>query len=296
MDSKKSGGIDLHIHSTASDGTHTPQAIVELAASSGLRAISITDHDTLEGTRAAYGGDLPPGLGFITGVEISVHAPKNSHIGSSLHILGYGVDPENGPLCQALDHYQEVRKRRIHRIVERLQQLGLPMTLPQVMAEAGDGAAGRPHVAEAMVKAGYADDINDAFDRYLGNGRPACVGKERMTCRQAFDLIAGAGGIPVLAHPYLIDGEPSDRLVALVKRLCDMGLKGIEVYYPKHDTAAVARYLELAARFDLVATGGTDFHGALIPEIKIGRGNGDLHVPYAVFDELISRHSIAFAR
>jgi predicted metal-dependent phosphoesterase TrpH len=296
LDSKQSGGIDLHIHSTASDGTHSPQEIVEMAASAGLRAISITDHDTLEGTRAAYFGTIPSRLGFITGVEISVQTPDNSLTGGSLHILGYGVDPDDGPLCKALDHYQDVRKRRIDRIVERLRQLGIPMQLEQVMNTAGGGVAGRPHVAEAMVQAGYAEDINDAFDRYLGNGCPACVGKERMACRDAFDLIAGAGGIPVLAHPYLVAGGPSDRIVELVKRLSDMGLKGIEVYYPKHTPEAVHRYLDLAAKFGLLATGGTDFHGQLTPDIKIGRGSGGLHVPYTIFEELLSRHAITFAR
>ncbi|MEJ2155041.1 MAG: PHP domain-containing protein [Desulfobacteraceae bacterium] len=296
MDSKQSGGIDLHIHSTASDGTYTPREIIEMAVNAGLRAISITDHDTLEGCRTAYNGDIPSDLGFITGVEISVQAPENSHIRGSLHILGYGVDPENRPLCLALEKYQDIRKHRIFRTVERLQKLGFPIKAQQVMDQAGDGVAGRPHVAEVMVKAGYADNINDAFDRYLGNGRPACVGKERMDCRDAFHLIAGAGGIPVLAHPYLVSDAQSEGLVQLLEQLRDMGLKGIEVYYPKHSQAATARYLELAASFGLAATGGTDFHGELIPDIKLGRGSGDLHVPYAIFEELLSRYSITFAR
>ena len=296
MDSKQVGGIDLHIHSTASDGTHTPQEILEMAAREGLRAISITDHDTLDGSRAAYHSDLPSGLSFVTGVEISVQTPEKSDIKNSLHILGYGVDPEDGPLCKALDKYQEVRKLRIHRMVDRLQELGISIELEQVMKEAGEGTAGRPHVAEAMVKAGHAENINDAFDRYLGNGRPACVSKERMACRDAFDLIGRAGGIPVLAHPYLVAGGASDRLSGLLKQLCDMGLKGIEVYYPKHTPEAVSRYLELAATYRLSITGGTDFHGELIPEIQIGQGSGDLHVPYELYKKLLSCHSIIHAR
>ncbi len=296
MDSRQGGGIDLHIHSTASDGTHSPNEIVEMAARAGLRAISITDHDTLDGTRAAYHSELPPGLGFITGVEISVQAPNKICNESSLHILGYGVDPDNTALCKALDKFQDVRKLRIHRIVERLQELGIALELEQVLKEAGDGAAGRPHVAEAMVKAGHATNINDAFDRYLGNGRPACVGKERMACRDAFDFIAGADGVPVLAHPYLVAGGKPDCLVELLRHLCDLGLKGIEVYYPKHTKDAVHGYLDLAEKFNLSVTGGTDFHGALIPDILMGQGSGDLHVPFTLYEDLLSRHSIKYAR
>jgi len=267
-----------------------------MAAQAGLRAISITDHDTLDGTRAAYQSDLPPDLSFITGVEISVQAPENTCNESSLHILGYGVDPDDGALCKALNRFQEVRKQRIYQIVDRLQELGITLDLEQVLKEAGEGAAGRPHVAEVMVKAGHADNINDAFDRYLGNGQPACVGKERMACRDAFDFIAAAGGIPVLAHPYLVAGGKMDCLVELLKQLCDMGLQGIEVYYPKHTPEAAAGYLDLAAKFGLSVTGGTDFHGELIPDIQMGQGSGDLHVPYTLYEDLLSRHSIKHAR
>ncbi len=296
MDFNKGGGIDLHIHSTASDGTHSPIEILEMAAHAGLRAISITDHDTLDGTRTAYKSDIPKGLRFLTGVEISVQAPEKICHENSLHILGYGVDPDNAALCKALEKFQDVRRRRIHKIVERLRDIGIGIELEQVMKMAGDGAAGRPHVAEVMVKAGHAGNINDAFDRYLGNGQPAYVGKERMDCRYAFDLISGAGGIPVLAHPYLVAGGQPDCLVELLQRLRPMGLKGIEVYYPKHTPEAVARYLELAAKFELSVTGGTDFHGALIPDIQIGQGGGDLFVPFTLFEDLVSRHSIEYAR
>lgn len=296
MDSKQSGGIDLHIHSTASDGTHTPQEILEMAARAGLQAIAITDHDTLEGSRRAFDGDIPASLAFLTGVEISVHAPAASNISDSLHILGYGVDPDDSNLLDALDKFQKVRNTRVHRIVERLNALGIALTLEQVMGAAGDGTPGRPHVATAMVNAGYAEHINDAFDRFLGNGRPACVSKERMTCENAFELIHGAGGIPVLAHPYLIPCQGSDGLISLVEQLCAMGLKGIEVYYPKHTPEAVGQYLKLAKKYGLLATGGSDFHGALIPEIEMGCGEGGLYVPYVLYEKILSAYPAVSAR
>lgn len=287
MDSKQCGGIDLHIHSTASDGTNTPIEILEMATHAGLQAISITDHDTLDGSRQAFSAEIPLSVEFLTGVEISVQAPKESHIGDSLHILGYGIDPNDSALTRALTKFQGVRAARIHHIVHRLHQLGLPISLQQVMEAAGSGTAGRPHVAAAMVNAGFATDINDAFDRYLGNGRPACVPKERMDCEGAFDLILKAGGIPVLAHPYLIPCRDAAHRMLLVEQLCDLGLKGLEVYYPKHTPEAVVQYLALAEKYDLLVTGGTDFHGDLIPDIEMGRGAGDLHVPYTLFEKLL---------
>lgn len=296
MDSKQSGGIDLHIHSTASDGTHTPQEILAMADRMGLQAIAITDHDTLDGARQAFYSGIAPSLSFITGVEISVQAPDECRIKESLHILGYGMDPNDRALLRALEKFQEVRKTRIHRMVDRLNQLGIPLELHQVKDLSKDGTPGRPHVATAMVQAGYAENINDAFDRYLGNGRPACIGKERMACHTAFELIQKAGGIAVLAHPGLIPCQGADHLTRLIKRLCDMGLKGLEIYYPDHTPKAIAQYLELAEKYGLLITGGTDFHGELIPEIKLGYGTGNFYVPYKLYEKLVCSHPTKFAR
>jgi predicted metal-dependent phosphoesterase TrpH len=292
LDSKNGGGIDLHIHSTASDGTHAPQEIVAMAAKLGLQAIAITDHDTLDGSRQAFTCDKPTSLSLLSGIEISVQAPAYCNIKGSLHILGYGIDPEDPPLLQALKKFQTIRKERILRIVDRMNQLGTPLTVQLVKDEAGNGTPGRPHVASAMVKAGYAKDINDAFDRYLGNGKPACIEKARMKCEKAFDLIHSAGGIPVLAHPYLIPCRTQDDLERLVKNLCDLGLKGLEIYYPQHTPEGIAHYLQLADKYGLLVTGGTDFHGELIPEIALGRGSGDFFVPYELYERMISRYAL----
>jgi hypothetical protein len=286
LDSKQCGGIDLHLHSTASDGTYSPAEIIQMAAQIGLKAISITDHDTLEGSRQALQLNFPSTLRFITGVEISAAIPPEWSIGGGIHLLGYGVDPEDAALGESLDRFVVARNRRIDKIVDRLNAIGIDLTMAQVQAEVGDSVAGRPHVASAMINGGYATDVDDAFNRFLGNDRPAYVGKERLDCRLAIELIRNAGGIPVLAHPYLVPAPDADALSAFMAHLCDAGLQGIEVYYTRHTPEAVAQYRSIAEAFDLLATGGSDFHGHVTPDIQMGRGCGDLFVPTALFDAL----------
>jgi predicted metal-dependent phosphoesterase TrpH len=294
LESKQCGGIDLHIHSTASDGTFLPSEILQLASHAGLKAIAITDHDTLDGSRKALERGIPSTLHFLTGVEISAQPPAGCASNGSLHVLGYGIDPNHIELKQALDKFQRIRNERTLLILDRLQHLGIPLTMEQIAAEVGQGAAGRPHVANAMVKAGIVADIEEAFQKYLRKGCPAYVGKERLSCLQAFELIQAAGGIPVLAHPYLIPCRGRTELDGLVASLCKIGLKGIEVYYTEHSPQAVAQYMALAEKFNLTMTGGSDFHGAVTPHVQIGKGMGNLHVPYALFEKLISNHNLTY--
>lgn len=294
MESKQDGGIDLHIHSTASDGTFSPSEILKLASRSGLRAIAITDHDTLDGSRQALECGIPAGLHFLTGVEISTQPPMDLDSSGSLHILGYGIDPNHGELAKTLYKFKQVRLERTHRILDRLRHLGIPLTMEQVTAEVGEGAAGRPHVASAMVKAGAVANIDEAFQKYLRKGCPAYVSKERLDCHQAFELIQAAGGIPVLAHPALIPCGRNDELDDLVASLCKIGLKGLEVYYTEHPPQAVALYMNLAEKYGLTVTGGSDFHGQLTPHVKMGKGAGDLYVPFALFENLVSNHSLTY--
>ena len=257
-----------------------------MAADKGLRAIAITDHDTLAGSRSVLALSLPDDLNFLSGVEISTAAPKGFKMGGSLHILGYGVDVNDAPLEQTLADLQQAREERIPRIIDLLNRTGIAITIAEVTALVGKGTAGRPHVARALIQAGVAKDVNDAFDRYLAKGQPAYVEKRRVDCRLAIELILGAGGIPVLAHPYLVPGGRSESLLALLGPLSDMGLMGIEAYYSRHTPEDVAFYLDLACRFDLLVTGGTDFHGDLIPDLEMGCGQGDLFVPYTLYEEL----------
>lgn len=289
MDSKRQGGIDLHVHSNASDGTHSPVEILQNAARLGLQAISITDHDTTEGSRQALACERPATLDFITGVEISAKVPLPSNVSGSLHILGYGIDPDYVPLVQALEQLRVARNTRTHQIVERLNQLGIDLTVEQVQAEVGQATPGRPHVARAMIKVGVVKTINEAFDRFIGHGGPAFVGKKRLSGKKTMALITAAGGVPVLAHPCLIKSDHPDMLEVLIEQLCGIGLMGLEAYYPDHSPDDVTRYLELARKFNLVVTGGSDFHGQLIPDIQMGRGRGNLYIPYTLYENLKQR-------
>ena len=287
MDSKQHVGIDLHIHSTASDGTLPPPEILSLALKRRLGAIAITDHDTIDGSKEALRLGIPAEIKFLTGVEISATPPPSFHCPGSFHILGYAVRPDDPVLNQALDRLQEARKNRNPRIIKRLNALGINMSLDDVRREMGDGQLGRPHIARLMIKRGYARTIDEAFDNYLGKGKPAYVDKFRLSSSQAIALIRDAGGIPVLAHPFLLETESDAVLENLVITLKEMGLLGIEVYYPGHSRDHIAEYTRLAKRHSLFMTGGTDFHGKLKPEIQIGSGQGDFFVPYALYEALV---------
>jgi predicted metal-dependent phosphoesterase TrpH len=265
-----------------------------MAARLGLKAISITDHDTLTGTRTALAGNMPEGLHFITGVEISAQPPSEGWTDGSLHILGYGIDPDYPPLVNALAEMQHSRDQRITRIVDRLNAIGVPIALQQVLDEVGQGSAGRPHIASAMIKSGVVADVDEAFDRFLAKGCPAFVSKRRLDCARTLSLILAAGGVPVLAHPCLIRAHGTrgrKDLAPLFKRLIDMGLEGIEVYYPLHSDQDVSDLAETAGRLGLLITGGSDFHGKISPEIQMGCGSGDLYVPFELFERLVSNRT-----
>jgi predicted metal-dependent phosphoesterase TrpH len=278
--------IDLHIHTTASDGTSTPEQILTLAHELELGAIAITDHDTLDGVKDALCLGIPPSVQFLTGVEISATPPPPFRCPGSFHILGYGIRPEDQVLNQTLYQLQDARNNRNPRIIDRLNHLGLDITLAEVNQIAGDGLLGRPHIARLMVKKGYARSIDEAFDNYLGKGKPAYVDKFRVDTPQAITLINSAGGLPVLAHPYLLETESEKELEDLVIMMKAMGLKGLEVYYPDHPPEYTALCVELTQKYGLLMTGGTDFHGSLKPEIQMGAGKGDFFVTYEIYEKL----------
>jgi len=280
--------IDLHIHSTASDGSLSPLEILNLAKDLNLGAIAITDHDTIDGAKDAISCGIPPSLKFLTGVEISTEPPPSFPFSGSLHILGYAIDLNDTFLSQTLSVLQESRKNRNPRILELLSNLGIELSLDELRNEAGDCQLGRPHIAQLMVAKGFVKSVNEAFKKYLGNDKPAYVDKYRIDCARAIQIITNAGGIPVLAHPYLIPMKNEKMLEALIVTLKEMGLKGIESYYPEHPPDLIARYNEMADRYNLLTTGGTDFHGSIKPEIKMGSGKGDLYIPYQLYKNLIS--------
>ena len=280
--------IDLHVHSTASDGTLTPAEILERAARLELRALAITDHDTLEGAAAALELASPYNLEFLTGVEISTAPPPEFPCEGSLHVLGYGFRLTDPALIEALDRLKAARRNRNPQIIAKLNHMGIDIRIEALEAEIGDAQLGRPHIARWLVGAGFANTFEEAFDRYLGTGRPAYVDKYRIDCLEAIRLITQAGGVAVLAHPGLIrpvgDWSAEDLLAHLKPR----SLQGLEAYYPEHSAAQTATYCRWAEHYGLVLTGGTDFHGAITPGIEIGRGRGDFAVPYRVFEALQS--------
>ncbi|MDH3574645.1 MAG: PHP domain-containing protein [Desulfobacteraceae bacterium] len=280
--------IDLHIHSTASDGTLSPLEILTLAQDLSIAAISITDHDTLDGSKDALSFGIPPSVKFLTGVEISAEPPPPFSCAGSFHILGYAVDIDNSELNHTLSMLKDSRKSRNPQILKRLSRMGIDISLDEVRNLAGNSQMGRPHIAQLMVEKGYAPSINGAFDEYLGNGRPAYVDRFRFECEETLKAILNAGGIPVLAHPLLLGIEENDILENLIAVLTEMGLKGIEVYYPDHTKDLIAYYSRLANHHNLLITGGTDFHGKINPEITMGYGKGDLFIPYELYEKLIS--------
>ncbi len=282
--------IDLHIHSTASDGSLAPQQIMALARKSGVKAISITDHDTIEGIRhIAVKDPACHAPEFISGVEISCDPPVDGLSVSSLHILGYGFSVHDIRLNRLLTRLKQARQERNPRIVQKLNAMGLSVTMDEVAAECGTGQAGRPHIAEVLRKKGYVSSFRQAFDNYLAAGRPAYVDKYRVECEKAMETIRSAGGVSVLAHPGLIQAENPSRLEALIKDLVQKGLDGIEVYYTTHSPSQTALFEKLAKEHRLLMTGGTDFHGTFSKGVELGVGSGGLHVGYPLFEALKSR-------
>ena len=287
MDYNRHVGIDLHIHTTASDGTFTPSEVVAHAIKLKLKAIAITDHDTLAGSSEALKGGISPALDFLTGVEISAAPPPCYPRSGSFHLLGYSIRLDDSELNQTLEKLQQARKSRNPAIINRLNELGIPISLDEVSEKAGDAQLGRPHIAQILIKKGVISSIDEAFDQFLGTDKPAYVDKYRVKCSKAIDAIRGAGGIPVLAHPGLLEYESENQLDDLIGQLKQMGIQGVEVFYTGHTEDQTRLFAELAQRHDLLMTGGSDFHGAIHPDIEMGSGKGNLFIPYELYRKLI---------
>jgi predicted metal-dependent phosphoesterase TrpH len=244
--------VDLHIHSTASDGKNTPEAIISKAAELGLKYLSLTDHDTIDGIEPALEAVKNfPGLTFIPGVELSTDLADGE-----AHILGYFIDYTSPELKKELEKFRDSRSGRGRRMVEKLAQLGLEIDWARVQEIAGDGAIGRPHIAQAMLEKGYINSFNEAFDKYIGHGGSAYVEREKITPAEAVALIIRCNGLPVLAHPFTVK-DPEEMVITLKKA----GLIGIEVYYKDNSPEMTESTLKLAEKYGLIATGGTDYHG-----------------------------------
>ena len=274
--------IDLHVHSTFSDGSRTPSELVAEAVAAGLTALAVTDHDTMAGVPELVGAAGGTGVRPVPGVELSV-----AHEHGPLHMLGYFMEPGE-ELNAALERIRRGREERNLAIVDRLVALGAPVTWEEVLEVAGGDLVGRPHFAMAMVARGHVPTKDDAFARYLARGRPAYVERFRYPAAEAIGILRRAGGAAVLAHPGLLRCE-GRHLKDLVAELAAAGLAGIEVWHSRHTAVQVRKLKRLAALHGLVATGGSDYHGAMSPGIRIGRGFGSLAVPDDVVDALLAR-------
>ena len=292
--------IDLHCHSTASDGRLTPVQLIELGKKLELRAIALTDHDTVAGLRAFHDAGRAQGIETISGVEISAEYPRGT-----MHIVGLFVDTQSQALRSFLKKLSDGRKVRNPQIVNRLHELGLEITMQEVEEEAGcldsgpDGSpgdnksVGRPHIAAVMIRKGYVKTKQDAFDKFLAKGRPAYFTRFAATPEETIQEIHSAGGLAVLAHPPYLKAKDEAELDGIVGELKSKGLDGIEVWYSTHTPEDTANSARLAAKYGLVSSGGSDFHG------EAGRGNttcelgsgvgGNLCIPYAVLEKLKAR-------
>ena len=274
--------IDLHTHTTASDGRLTPSQLVRYAKEKGLRVIAVTDHDTVEGNEEAVSAGMREGIEVVPGIEISVdYSP------GSMHMLGYFITGGGHALQEKLTLLQDSRADRNPKIIEKLNELGIALHYDEVLEVSGGGQVGRPHIAQVLMERGYTKTIQEAFDKYLGKGAPAYFDKFRLGADDAISMIVDAGGIPVLAHPFTLYCKSANDLEQLIAQLVDQGLQGIEVFYPEHNKQQTAEYHLLAKRNDLLVTGGSDFHGAHMAGADLG-GEG-LQIPYSLFENLKAR-------
>ncbi len=278
------GTIDLHTHTTHSDGSARPEELIALAAANGARAVAITDHDTVSAIAEARVAADRFGIEFIAGIEISAEYSPGT-----MHILGYCIDDGSTALAAKLAELQDAREKRNPQIASRLQSLGFDIGYDEVVEMAGNQVVGRPHFARMMIQKGYVGSMQEAFDRFLKKDADAYVEKARLSPGDSIALIHEAGGVAVLAHPYQLKLLSYEELDQLVGELAELGLDGIEAVYSRHSAAERSSYAEVATQHGLLITGGSDFHGSYKPDINIVTGLGDLEVPYELLGALKER-------
>jgi len=272
--------IDLHAHTSASDGTYSPKELVTLAKSEGIEAIAITDHDTIEGVPEALEAGEKIGLEVIPGVEISI-----DHQPGSMHVLGLFLDIKNKKLIEYLTGLQTSRSSRNPKIIEKLNELGLAISMEDVQKISGGGQVGRPHIAAALLQDGYVSSNQQAFDKYLKKGAIAYFERNRLTREETVDMIHGAGGLVILAHPHTL-GVNGSSFSYLMSELKEVGFDGLEVFYNSHSQTDEDRLMKIVDKNGFIISGGTDFHGQNKPSIKLGVGYGNMAIPYEVLQEM----------
>jgi predicted metal-dependent phosphoesterase TrpH len=271
--------IDLHTHTTYSDGSLTPSELVLAAKEKGLSALAVTDHDTIQGIPEAILAAEQIGMDLIPGVEISVD------FNPEMHILGFFSKLTYKNISESINQLKLNREERNPKIAAKLNELGMEISMKEVAAEAGGSIIARPHFAAVLVKKGYVSSIKDAFNRYLASGRPAYFKKDKLTPAEGIQSILKAGGVPVLAHPVHL-GFGNTQLNRLLGELSAAGLMGIEAYYVDNSKADTGFLLRMAIKYNLLATGGSDYHGKFKPDIELGVGYGSLAIPYECFTKL----------
>ena len=272
--------IDLHTHSTASDGSCTPTEVMEAAVNAGLAAVALTDHDTMQGVPEAMEAAEKLDIECIPGIELSaVYGDRE------VHIVGLFLDPRNSVLAKRLDSFRQIRKQRNLRMIEKMQAAGVDITMEKVRDLEGDAVITRANLARYLVHVGYAVSIKEVFDKYLSPGLPFYVPKTGVTPEDAVRAIRDGGGTAILAHPLLYDFTPA-QLDTCIELLKNYGLQGIETYYSTYSPADERNMKRLADRHGLLWSGGSDFLGSVKPHIQIGKGMGHLVIPYDILDKL----------
>jgi len=262
---------DLHLHTQFSDGTFTPEELAGHGARLGFAAMALTDHDTVEGCARMAAACAAAGIEFIAGAELTAE-----HNGTELHLLGYFLDTHNERLLAEIAKFQTTRQNRIREMVARINDLNVPLAVESVFALANCKSPGRPHVARALVQAGLVSSLDEAFDRYLKKNRPAWVPKAKVSALEAIELVHQAGGLAVMAHPGL------NRTDEIIPTVVDAGLDGIECFHTKHSSAMTDRYLQIADKYHLLVTGGSDCHGFSKSKPLIG----GIKLPYEHIEKL----------
>ncbi|MFA6384748.1 MAG: PHP domain-containing protein [Candidatus Omnitrophota bacterium] len=262
---------DLHLHTAFSDGTDAPDELIKKAVKSGLSAVAVTDHDSVDAIPAAIDAGIIQGIEVIPGIELTAE-----YEGLEVHILGYFIDYRNSALREKLEFLGHARIERIHGMVAKLQGLGVKIDAEKIFELSGKGVVGRLHVARVMVREGIISSTWEAFSKYIGNNGPAYVLGFKFSPQDACKLIRSAGGIPVLAHPYALRRDD------LIPQLVKCGIRGLEVFYPEHTNAMRNKYIRICREYKLLSTGGSDYHGSAKPEVSLG----SFKVPYELVDLL----------
>lgn len=271
--------VDLHSHSTFSDGSDTPTELIQRAIESGLTAIALTDHDTQEGVEEAEAA--ADGIEMIPGTELSL-----TRTGGGMHLVVLWLPSGPGPLQDRLAEIRHGRSLRNQVIIDELNRLGMPIGLEEVLIEAGEGSVGRPHIAAVMVAKGYVPDIKTAFDLWLANGAPAYVKRRLLTPEEGIGLAVESGAVPILAHPHTLGLNRAAEMADLLDELKGYGLVGLEAHYSAYQQHERYGYDDLAGRFGLIPSGGSDYHGTYKEGLALGSGYGDLHVPERILESL----------